>query len=421
MQAKIEIFFSCSQDRTDEKLRDELERHLGLLTQEGHVSVWHRGKIGPGVEEEPEVEIRLNKAHIILLLVSARFITSYSCYYIEMKRAMERHEASEARVIPILLHPVDVELAHFAKLQILPMNRKPITSWPKLDEALAHIAECIRKVVEEITTSTQGLGTVAEKVDSTRLYNTLVRLDYREQVRVFQQFKSEGRQIGVFLIHGAPSFGQGWLLNRLINQLPHSSTALNFIFSFERKAGGRSLKDLWSDLSKWVGHKNPPFLSDSSLEQEIVKRVHELWRRQTVILILNRVHEIDERYVHEFMKTFWFPLTEMTSRTSPQTSKHYLLMFLVDNADCVDGWSVPVTHELDRAWEPHIPIKLERLTSFSHDVLDSWIGYEIDTLPADLTAQSILDNSESGIPEDVLDHICSLFGCQWPDLVKYRV
>jgi hypothetical protein len=37
--------------------------------------------------------MHLNSAHIILLLVSRNFMASDYCYGIEMKRAMEKHEA----------------------------------------------------------------------------------------------------------------------------------------------------------------------------------------------------------------------------------------------------------------------------------------------------------------------------------------
>ena len=95
-------------------------------------------------------------------------------------------------------------------------------------------------------------------------------------------------------------------------------------------------------------------------------------------------------------------------------------MFLVDNADCVDKWKVTAAKQPNQTWEPCVPIKLEKLSQFSYEVLEEWIGYEVDTLPPTISAQSILNNSE-GIPEFVLDYVCSLFGYEWPELVKYRI
>ena len=42
------------------------------------------------------------------------------CYGIEMKRALERHNAGEARIIPIILRPVDWQFAPVGKFRRCP-------------------------------------------------------------------------------------------------------------------------------------------------------------------------------------------------------------------------------------------------------------------------------------------------------------
>lgn len=72
---------------------------------------------------------------------------------------MERHEAGEARVIPIILRPIYWRDAPFGKLQALPTDAKPImsTDWSSKDEALFNVAEGIRNAVTErvVKTSTE--------------------------------------------------------------------------------------------------------------------------------------------------------------------------------------------------------------------------------------------------------------------------
>src|SRR5207237_2712073 len=94
----------------------------------------------------------LNTARIILLLVSPDFIDSDYCYGVEMKRAMERHERGEARVIPVILRLVYWKKAPFGKLQALPTDAKPVTSpkWHSQDEAFFDVSEGIRTAVEEL-------------------------------------------------------------------------------------------------------------------------------------------------------------------------------------------------------------------------------------------------------------------------------
>src|SRR5205085_8494618 len=102
--------------------------------------------ISPGREWARDIDTHLNTADIILLLVSSDFMASNYCYGIEMKRAMERHTTGEARVIPIILRPVDWQNAPFGKLLALPKDGKPINTWTNLDKALLEVAQGIRKV-----------------------------------------------------------------------------------------------------------------------------------------------------------------------------------------------------------------------------------------------------------------------------------
>ncbi len=65
---------------------------------------------------------------------------------------MERHEAGEVIVIPIILRPVNWEGAPFGKLQALPTDGKPVTSrsWRNSDEAFSDVARGIQKVVKKL-------------------------------------------------------------------------------------------------------------------------------------------------------------------------------------------------------------------------------------------------------------------------------
>lgn len=146
MEQKVEIFFCYA--RKDQTLLNDLKTHLMPMVREDLINMWHDADISPGIEWEEEINNHLHRAHIILLLVSADFIASDYCYGIEMKRAMERHKHREVRVIPIILRPVDWIRAPFAKLQALPAEALPVTSWSRYEEAFLDIARGIRSIVE---------------------------------------------------------------------------------------------------------------------------------------------------------------------------------------------------------------------------------------------------------------------------------
>ncbi len=152
MTAQIKIFYSYAHD--DERLRKKLEKQLTALQQQSLIADWHDRMISAGTEWEHEIDAHLNEAEIILLLISTSFLASKYCYSIEMKRALERYEAGETRIIPIILRPAYWQEAPFAKLQALPTNGKPVTSWRDQEEAFLNVAQGIQKAIEEITKKT---------------------------------------------------------------------------------------------------------------------------------------------------------------------------------------------------------------------------------------------------------------------------
>lgn len=146
------VFYSYS--HRDKEFREELELHLWGLKHQGLISGWHDRKISAGTEWASEINRHLESAHIILLLISANFIASEYCYDKEMKRAMERHEAGSARVIPIIIRAVDNwQAAPFGKLQAVPEDGKAVSQWEDRDAAWQDVARSIRLACQEMQES----------------------------------------------------------------------------------------------------------------------------------------------------------------------------------------------------------------------------------------------------------------------------
>ena len=96
---------------------------------------WSDKEIVPGTEWRKGIDAQLNTADLILLLISAYFMSSEYCYSIEMQQALQRHHAGQARVIPILLRAVDWKEAPFSELQMLPEDARSVAQWKDRDEA----------------------------------------------------------------------------------------------------------------------------------------------------------------------------------------------------------------------------------------------------------------------------------------------
>jgi hypothetical protein len=148
------VFFSYS--HRDEALRDELEIHLSALKRQGIIESWHDRRIAAGEDFASMISANLERADIVLLLVSPYFLASNYCYDVEMKRALERSSAGEATVIPVILHPCDWHAAPFGKLQAVPTDGKPISKFPNQHDALLEVAKAVRAVAERLPLRSTG-------------------------------------------------------------------------------------------------------------------------------------------------------------------------------------------------------------------------------------------------------------------------
>ncbi len=145
----VEVF--CSYAPEDKAYFQQLEKHLRMLQREGLISLWHHRKILPGFPHADTVEHHLESASLIILLISPDFLASEYYYGVEMQRALERHAAGEARVIPVLLRCIDNwQKAPFGQLAPLPTNTQPVKKWPDKDEAFCDIAAGIRRALADL-------------------------------------------------------------------------------------------------------------------------------------------------------------------------------------------------------------------------------------------------------------------------------
>jgi hypothetical protein len=189
----------------DEPLLNKLKDHVKPLQRQGLIHVWYDRDISAGTEWEREISKHLNEADIILLLVSPDFMASDYCYGIEMKRALERHERGEARVIPIILRPVYWQ-GVLGKLQALPTDAKPVisASWHNIDEALLDVAEGIRKVVEQVITKPSISPPIKEFESETEHAQQIVQFQRDPVAGQFIQHISGNAQVGIAGVNYGP-------------------------------------------------------------------------------------------------------------------------------------------------------------------------------------------------------------------------
>lgn len=137
----------------DESMVRQLRMQLNPLLRKGLITLWDFGNISPGTDWEQELKKHLDEAQMILLLISPPFLNSDYCYNMQMQRAVERHERKEARVVPVILRPVDWEIPPIDKLLPLPVGARPISTWRPRDAGFKNVADGIKKVIEQWNTN----------------------------------------------------------------------------------------------------------------------------------------------------------------------------------------------------------------------------------------------------------------------------
>lgn len=145
----IRVFLSYS--HVDENYRNELQKHLMSLQHQGIIETWHDRRIGAGDEWANCINDELQRADIILLLVSSDFIASRYCYDLEMTQALAHHERGEAIVVPVILRPCHWTGLPFGKLQAATKNGKEVEKYPSFDDAFLEITQNIETIAKRLT------------------------------------------------------------------------------------------------------------------------------------------------------------------------------------------------------------------------------------------------------------------------------
>lgn len=151
------VFFSYS--HADADLRQQLDKHLAPLRRQELAEGWHDCQILAGDELDPTITANLDRADVILLLVSADFINSDYCYSNEMTRALERHSSGHARIVPVILRPCDWQHPPISTLLATPKDGRPVTSWSNIDEAFTDVAKEVRRAVEDMNRRRKNVAT----------------------------------------------------------------------------------------------------------------------------------------------------------------------------------------------------------------------------------------------------------------------
>jgi hypothetical protein len=123
----------------------QLETRLARLFQSDVIESWRSATLGADGDLVDDNSLR---GRIVLVLVSPDLLASDWVYSEAMNRLMAKHEANEIVLVPTILRPCDWGGTPFAKLQALPADATPISSWANRDDAFDDVAEGISRIAK---------------------------------------------------------------------------------------------------------------------------------------------------------------------------------------------------------------------------------------------------------------------------------
>lgn len=140
MQPKVTpAHVAISSTATDYELRMELARHLQPLVRAGWL--WIDDGLGGQVGEPIE------RADIVLLLVTADYFADETCFQVERPLALQRHEKRQATVLPIHVRPVHYEAKQLASIPVFPESGVAIVAAPDRDQAWRGVCRRVREIL----------------------------------------------------------------------------------------------------------------------------------------------------------------------------------------------------------------------------------------------------------------------------------
>ncbi|MBE9139764.1 EAL domain-containing protein [Nodosilinea sp. LEGE 07088] len=249
MKHGVNLFYSYAQK--DESYREKLEQHLIVLKRQGTIKDWHHRKIEAGVEWANEIDDYLEKAQIILLLVSSDFLASDYCYEVEMKKALERHNSGKSIVIPIIIRHVDWKKTDFGMLKTLPSDNRPLSLWDDEDEALLDISMGIRSQVERINRNSALENASLESEISEALFDS-------NNVKSFRQV-------------GLPSAIEKY--DSIIDDLLKCLQEANIPNKDSKKSSLKAIETFFSADIVYLSRQNLDFVLDEEKSNEIFQSV----------------------------------------------------------------------------------------------------------------------------------------------------
>jgi hypothetical protein len=171
--------------------------------------------------------------------------------------------------------------------------------------------------------------------------------------------------------------------------------------------------------------------------EEISAKLLQKWHHQSTLIFLDNITTYGSALVSRIIAEFWRPFVEqikvLEAAQRPSMDK-WMLMFLVDNAGKLDEAMVAemgAVESLGGGWQPAAPVCTEKLVErFPAEDLTEWLGDDKTQLilreatppqplpPLPQILNTLLTNSDNGVPIYLIEEMCRLCGYNWIEVEK---
>ena len=145
MASKIKIFISYS--HSDKKYINDFEKYFKPLEQEYNLDVWRDNQIKSGEKLQHKIYEKLNEADIVLLFISAHFLSSDACKK-EMEQSLKLREERNLIIIPIILSTCEWKETILKDLLCVPKDGKPVSDFEDKNKAWQDVSNSIKEHIE---------------------------------------------------------------------------------------------------------------------------------------------------------------------------------------------------------------------------------------------------------------------------------
>ncbi len=318
------VFISYS--HKDEEWKDRLVNQLKVLEMEDILYLWDDRNIQTGKDWFLEIEKELESAQIVIMLISANFLTSEFIRQEEVPRILKRRKEEGVLVVPLIVKPCAwKQVKWLAAMQVTPKDGNPLMggSEYEIEAQLAKLTEQICTLIKpekkELTLSKELRFSALppEHISISKLPGTGEKFFGREEElkELDAAWADEHTHIVTLIAWGG--VGKSALVNRWLNIMERKNycgarKVYGWSFYSQGAEEGKqaSADEFLQETLTWFGDKNPG--EGSAVDKG--RRLARLVREQRTLLILDgmeplqyppgEVHGYDGRLKDQGLKTF---------------------------------------------------------------------------------------------------------------------